>query len=323
MKTSTKTQPANSQRELLLASARQVLAQVAAWTDCLFGDGARNRLAGLRRFPELDMSKFRRPGSGGCHTEESPLLIFIGRAYDFVSSGEWGGTREDLATLLKDLTPLAYLLRSDTAIVDQMGYPGIDPDATALLLSIWNQLSARLALAHEEPISLQQLAVLAGLAEKTVRMLARATRGGHASSRGDSSVYTYKEGSRTRVSAAEAMRWLSLRPDFKPTRFGSVDLQPRTQLALSTTLQQLRAASKLSIPELIRRCGLPQAAATAYEQLEDGWWQPADIDLEVFDGAALKRLAMSLGAARPAAFVRSVAEVLAPFKIQREIKQAR
>jgi hypothetical protein len=321
MKTSTEASNGIAERALVVASLRQVLAHLAVWTNLMFGDGASARLAKVADFPTGDIRDFITPGSGGRLTERSPLVGLVAQAYDFVTSGAWSGTRDDLDTALGDLTPLEALLRQETSISDQRGDTHFDLDGVSRLLNVLDRAWARFALAHERPVTLPQLAVLAGLAEKTVRMLAKAERKGKQIVRDDPNIYTHKAGTRTWVGCAEAHRWLGLRPDFKPTRFGTINLEPRTQLALASTLRQLREKVKLEIPELVKRCALPAETETAYEDLEFGWWGP-ELDIEAFEVPALKRLAMALGVKQPAPFVQAIAEILAPFKIQRQIEMA-
>jgi hypothetical protein len=310
-----------TERTLVLASVRHILAHLAYWMNLMFGDGASARLAKLADFPKLDIRDFVARGSGGRLTEESPLISLLARAYDFTTNGEWSGTLNDLGTTLDDLTPIEALLKKETAISDQRGETHFDPEGIKLLLNVLERSWGRFALASERAINLQQLALLAGLAEKTVRMLARVERKGKRVLQDDRHIHTYKEGARTLVRCSEARRWLARRPDFRPTRFSVVNLEPKTQLALGMTLRQLREKRNLGISELLRRCSLPVELADSYEALEWGWWG-TELEVEAFDVAALKRLAMALGMGRPGIFVKSAATILAPFIWQRQIERA-
>jgi hypothetical protein len=71
----------------------------------------------------------------------------------------------------------------------------------------------------------------------------------------------------------------------------------------------------------LKRCGLPAELEAVYEAIEFGWWG-AELEIEAFDVPALKRVAMALGVSRRGLFVQAVAEILAPFDIQRRIQMA-
>ncbi|MGZ8212887.1 MAG: helix-turn-helix domain-containing protein [Methylosarcina sp.] len=71
--------------------------------------------------------------------------------------------------------------------------------------------NARAALDNGDDLSLKELAILAGVDERTVRNAA--------SSKDATSLKTKKSGGSTIVDSEEAKRWLASRPDFKPTEY--------------------------------------------------------------------------------------------------------
>lgn len=309
-------------KEAAIASVRHVLVAVAWWTTCLFDENAHERLA---KVPNLhpassDAKDLCAMNSAGQIAERSLLIPLIGRAYDLFWTGVWDGSLEQLDVARSELTPLAQLLSMPIALVGPYGDALVDADVVDLLLPLIDGLVARRALAHGQCVSLPHMALLSGLAEKTIRMAAKPQRVSKGRVKhNDSVLYTFKDGQRTWVKADEAARWLSQKPSYKPMKltFGRVNLQPKTTLELSATLTSLRESKGLTAQELIEKCGLPLEAVAAYEELEGGWPTAATINIKYFDVPALLQLSAVLNVRQRPTFVQAVREIFTTLEISK------
>jgi hypothetical protein len=207
-------------RDLVMASTRFLLGAIADWTVTIFDDGASKRLAGRGSSVWVQPIYFNPQDLGSVKTtmaqiEGSKALQSIEKAYEFILSGFWPGTEEQLDALYRDLIPFWTLIERN-GLCDQMETDLLDPDAATAVIYVCQLFEARRQLLHGESITLPQLALLSGLTEKTIRMGAiRAKR-----SRQD--IPTYKAGSRTLVRADVAARWLAERSDETSSLQGSV-----------------------------------------------------------------------------------------------------
>lgn len=310
----------HSPRALAVASVRYVLASVAGWTNFLFDESAQERLAKLGEgFPSSrDIKEFTDPNSAGGHSERSLLIPLIGRTYDLVKTGVWNGTLEQLDVAQAELTPLWNLLKSPYVLCGPYDDPLIKPEAAQHLLPLIDNLFARRELARNRLISLPRIALLSGLAEKTIRMTAKPERLARGRVKPDDpALFTIKDGQRTWVKADEAQRWLSLKPGFKPTTCSSEgpNLQPKTTLELSATLSSLREAAQLSPAELVARCNLPTSAVKTYEKLEEGWCDPKDVNTKQFDVPVLLQMSKVLKVRQRPTFVQAVREIFTTIEI--------
>lgn len=162
---------------------------------------------------------------------------------------------------------------------------------------------ARKSLDAGESVDIKELAALARVAEKTLRMATHSTRPG--------AMRVRKDGHWAYIEAAEALAWLGRRNDFHPTRERGDSLN---QTAVSTA-EELAATCKRwtelanSTPEsLARALGWSAAQMKAYDRLLAG-----DITDQMtrFPPQTLCALAEHLHMPKPREFARDAFRVLA------------
>lgn len=250
----------------------------------------------------------------GPFVEESTTLRNFSRIYDFVTTGQWPGTEADLLEVRHELTPIGEVIQVN--FIGPAGDDLIPEEARAKIQLIFEHLLARLALHEMSELDLRQVALLSGLAEKTVRMAATRTGDGP-------ELNTFKKDNRTWVTCEEALHWLSTKRGFRPTRFVDQDFMPTV---VPTDLRQLRwglrsqrERVRLSIDDLASRLAWDDRTRGEYERLEaDG----QEFDPRVFHVPGLLALALALRVGDPAAFAKAAARILAELVIEQEIAAA-
>jgi transcriptional regulator with XRE-family HTH domain len=304
----------------LLAAGRRVLTAIGAWTNLLFDGSAGKRLLEIPISPDgvipADQdAAYQAARSAGGRVENSIVLSNLALAIDFVATGEWPGTFDELDGADDALTPFRAILTAD-AMIDSYGTGVVFSADRDALIPVLDALLARILLAKEKSLTLQQVGVLAGLSEKTVRMAA-------IKKSGNPDLHTHRDGNSTLVRAQEAERWLGLRPSYKPTRIrsdlGALNLAPRTQNQMATLLSSLRQRAGLPLDELALRLNLTAEQAASYARIEEPWWGPDDADASLFDIALLTRIARVLNVERPLEFVRALADIFIPYQIDLQI----
>lgn len=180
------------------------------------------------------------------------------------------------------------------------------------VVALTNALNARYNLDNGSDLTIEQLAALAGLSEKTIRMAANPRHDGH--------LRTHKLGNRTVISADDALAWLEQRGDFRPSRL--VQFRPGQYQGDATTLagvlKQARNALGLRTPgEVVARIKGDAMAETTYAALEKETWRPLQAGL---DARGLMDLALALELPAPDAFARWVLE-LSEHRLLAEAKQ--
>jgi hypothetical protein len=308
-------------REQFLAAGRRALATIAAWTNFLFDGGAGTRLTDIPLPPDGvfvadDPSCYIDVRSAGGRIEDSIVLRNIERAFEFTQSGQWRGPLEELSGVVTALEPFRVLLKLNAISGPYTDARFRDEDRDALL-RVLDSLLARRWLANGSPMNLAQIALLADLSEKSVRMAATGRDR-------NPDLLTYKDGTQTLVKAEEAERWLRSRPSYKPTQIhgdvGSISLLARTNHQVAQLLTSFRERAKLSIEQLGRRMQWNPQQTAMYEQLEGGWWDQGDVDVTLFDVANVVRLAGIFKIPEPLEFVRSISTVLLPYQIEQQVK---
>ncbi|GHD72586.1 hypothetical protein GCM10007164_20370 [Luteimonas padinae] len=137
------------------------------------------------------------------------LITTVGDLAVYAWEGEWRGSQSQLATALHEVGTISELLPAGFMHPD--GTDLIDIRQKQALERLINAAHARHALDDDEELSIEWLAALAGVAEKTIRA---------ATSRGASNpIPVENRKHRAWIKAEDALAWLSRRPDFKPTRF--------------------------------------------------------------------------------------------------------
>lgn len=177
-----------------------------------------------------------------------------------------------------------------------------DVSKTALR-QLLNAVNARKSLDSGESVDIKELAALARVAEKTVRMATHSTRPG--------AMRVRKEGHWASIDAGEALAWLGRRSDFHPTRQrGSAVDQPLITSAedLATTCKRWRAHKGVDAAALAEALDWPALQRKAYEKLEAG--ELTD-QITRFPPQALLALGEYLGMPQPREFARQAFRVLA------------
>jgi hypothetical protein len=311
-------------KQAVLAAGRRVLTTIAAWTNFLFDGGAGTRLAEKTLPPDGvistdDPAAYLDARSAGGRIEDSIVLRNLDMAFDFARTGQWRGPIEELVGVVNALEPFRGLLELN-ALSGPYNDARLPDDDRDVLLHILNSLLARRWLANGAALTLPQIALLADLSEKSVRMAATGRDR-------NPDLRTYKEGTQTLVKAEEAERWLRSRPDYKPTQIhgdvGSISLLARTNHQVAILLSSFRERAKLSIDDLKDQMGWTPQKAEMYVQLEGGWWEQGDVDVSLFDLSTVVRLARVFQIDTPLEFVRSISTVLLPYQIEQQINSQR
>jgi hypothetical protein len=301
----------NFSRDEFLASLRALLVGFVEWSEFILGTDLVHR-------PDQSQSRggdFSRPNSAGQTIEKSLLVERMKQVYDFVTTGSWD--EESLDEFAHEFGVLAQLCRIDLESPGGVDLaPSIDsprlPTPQQMCQRVLDHAQARVSLLRNEPLELTELAMLAGLAEKTVRMAANP--------KAKDCIVIFKDGHRTYVAPDEALRWLSPRPGFKATRIrdGLQSVRTYTSLdSLAWHLRKLREAAGLSLPQLSKLLKWSKAQRNAYRQLEDA---SVDLDPRPLTVPHLINLGQRLGIADSRQFARNAATLLAPIAIDRECR---
>lgn len=285
--------------------------------NCIYDQGAYARLLELDpavapsvryNTGELDWSQ---PNCAGPRLENALALKSLDRIYDYVTTGEWHGNEQDLEDVLHELGPLQGIARG----LELEGPTGdlIPADARLKLKTAMDHLNAREALRHGSPLDLRQIALLAGLAEKTVRMAAMRTGEGP-------ELATVRQDNRTWVEAAEALRWLSGKRNFRPTKFRELDRvqtpEPTTIAQLRWSLRTLREHKNLTTKELANRLKWDPQTVAEYRRLEEGANDP---NFAILTVKRLLQVATLFEVSDPHAFARAAARIVANAAIDAEL----
>jgi len=311
-------------KEQFLAAGRRALATIAAWTNLLFDGGAGTRLTDIPLPPDGvfsadELASYLDVRSAGGRIEDSIVLTNIDRAFEFTRTGQWSGTIEELVGVVNALEPFRILLELN-AISGPYSDARFRDDDRDVLLRVLNSLLARRWLASGSAMTLAQIAQLADLSEKSIRMAATGRDR-------NPDLLTYKDGTQTLVKAEEAERWLRSRPTYKPTQIHgdkrSISLLARTNHQLAQMLTSIRERAKISVEQVGRRMEWSPEQTEMYEQLEGGWWAQGNVDVSFFDIATVVRMARIFKIEEPLEFVRSVTTVLLPYQIEQHVNSQR
>lgn len=175
----------------------------------------------------------------------------------------WSGIpgRTHALDLLHELSVPDELLGGN--LVTPLGDDLVSRETRDLVRRIVNASHARHDIDEGESVSIERLAALAGVTERTIRA---ATNPKH-----PNAVPITKDGHWTFIEAPHALKWLSQRKDFVPTQ--GTDNRPRTAvLASSLTAgeawKKWREAAGLEIGTLAERLGWSAGQARTYESVE-------------------------------------------------------
>ena len=297
----------------LMTSMRVLLVGLAEWVEQFLEPGVIPR--GIDSAQPGRSADFSRPGVAGRVIEESHFIWRMQQVFEFVTTGVWSeGDLEEFGHELHGFRGLC-----DLSLMSEVGMPlapSIDvhrlPTPQQMCRLVLDHCEARWMLYRDERIDLTQVAMLAGLAEKTVRMAANP--------KGKDPLATVKDGHRTFVEPAEALRWLSTKPGFRPTLM--TDRQARSESylsidSLSQHCRDLRERTGLSPAALLKALRWSRAAQTSYRQLEH---LAPDLDPRPLTVPRLLELGHALRVEDATGFARSAALVLAPIAIDLECR---
>ena len=299
----------------LLGATRKILADIATWTENLYDAGVSERLIGV--LPEFESNKdWNVTGSGGPVIERSIIVGHVGRAFDYLNTNVWHGDPSNLWSTLKELTPLYGLLESPFAIIDPTEN-AIHAEAAASVFHILEEFFARVNFEFEdEALELKELATIAGLAEKTVRMAA-------VGQDRNPDLVTFKVGSRTYVSIEESRRWLATKKiDYRPTEYSDEQflppVDPKTMDELGPYLRTIREKVNLPIDEVGSRLGWDETTLEAYRAIEEG---AGDIDLTSITLEVVMQLGQAICPSESSELVRVIDRVLHPHLLEMKISK--
>jgi transcriptional regulator with XRE-family HTH domain len=253
----------------VIGATRQILFEIGLWTENLFDADAPKRLIGDVTTREvLEEHDWEATGSAGSVIEQSVILGHMSRVIDCLNANEWHGDPSNLYHTYKELTPFHGLLEEDNALITPVDN-AITPRPASLVLRALDIFFARVRLElDDEPLELKELAAIAGLKEKTVRMAAIGQDK-------NPDLVTFKDGSRTYVQPEEAKRWLAKKnSDYRPIDWATDQflppVDPNNLQELGPYLRELREKSGRTLEEFNTRLGWSTETTHAYQALEEG-----------------------------------------------------
>ena len=131
--------------------------------------------------------------------KDSPLCYDISCAYDYALGLRYGDINNP-EDFLDGMGGFTFFAQSVIGYIEDSKYK-----------FLYDLTSARATLDNGDYLNLKELALLASVDERTVRNVA--------SSKDANRLNTKKSGGSTIIENEEAKRWLSSRPDFKPTQY--------------------------------------------------------------------------------------------------------
>ena len=305
------------QKAELLGATRRILTEIADWTESLYDSGAGERLIGASSSSSSKSDKdWKVTGSAGSVIERSIVIGHIGRVIDCLNTNVWHGDPSNLAATYNELTPFHGVLESNSALMSAVD-DAIDQDAGSSVYQVLDIFFARVKLElDQEALELPELAAIAGLAEKTVRMAA-------VGQNRNPDLVTFKDGSRTFVKPEEASRWLATKNvDYRPIEWSEDQflppVDPKDMHELGPYLRILREKLDESPADLGLRLGWNEKTIEAYIAIEEG---RTSINLALFTFELLVQLAQTLCPAESSDLVRIVDRVIHPRLLEVKIEQ--
>lgn len=265
-------------RETAQGAAISLLEGFASLANELFDAEAGKRLLDPGR-DSAEPDKLRYP-------DQTQLVPLVADLADFAWEGTWHSDDASLLDAFHLAGPLNELLVAGLILPD--GIPIFPNENRDTLQSVMAAATARYALLEGDDLTFDQLAALARVAEKTVRMAANPkiknalrTESG--------------PGNRTYIKADNALQWLRRRKDFKETRL-NVNIGDQQAIRSPRDLAQMcslfRRKADLSLPQLRKKLGWSASEALAYQNMEQGLLDEASV---AFSSAGLVNLAHALG----------------------------
>jgi hypothetical protein len=282
---------ANLSIEDVLAAETDAYLTCAFRLSYLFGEPA------IERMLQLPPNGLKATMEGRTATvADAPLLAATAFDYAWLGKAPRHGHVDDLVT---DLAAIGQFFSVDSGMdAHDRSLPysvigGIP--SNEILASLCRAAHARWAISSDMDVSLPDLAALARVSDKTIRMAANPKVPG--------ALKTKKLGNRTVVSPEDALAWLSRRPDFRPTDT-STAAPGGALVAVPDQLRNARqsAESAERFAAALAASGIPQ---DTWMSLEGGAGHP---DLAGLEAGRLIAFARHLELLHPEEFARRVIE---------------
>lgn len=229
------------------------------------------------------------------------LAATTGELAVYGQEGEWSQEPTRLEEALHEIGAITELLSGNFMLPD--GTDLFDQEARRTLNRIINAAHARKQLDDDGELSIEQLAALAGVAEKTIRS---------ATSRSAANpIPVDNRKHRAWIKAGDARAWLSRRPDFKPTRFRNDGPSQPLINDPATLVQACRTwltHADISLDTLGTGLGWPVHAVDALRAVID---RRPEAGFQALSPALLKQFASRVGMPQPDEFARQAYRVLA------------
>lgn len=177
--------------------------------------------------------------------------------------GTWHSDSVDVLDYLHDIGTAVELLSGRFML--PAGADCLSEENRRAIELVATAAQARWSLSEGVDIRIEDLAALAGVAERTIRAATNPSTP-HA-------IPITKQGHWTWIQAKDALEWLSRRKDFMPTRL--VGLGPQASLlhsseSLGHACRQWRSQKNVPIKVLAKQLTWTPAQTAGYAQLEDG-----------------------------------------------------
>lgn len=226
----------------------------------------------------------------------------------FAWEGEWRLDDNALADALHEFTTALEASRGNFILPD--GTDLLSQESADHLELLANAATARQSLAAGEPVTVELLAALAGVAEKTVRMASNPKNA--------QPLQVTKDGHWTVIAAQDALAWLARRGDFKPTRMGNNQPVLVVSTDIAKALGECIAQLNLTIETLARRAKLDKKGAAALGLLVAGEIASAS---DALSPSQLKSVASALDFEDPDAFAKTAYQLIALAAANRVIER--
>ena len=230
------------------------------------------------------------------------------RLATYAWDGTWSGNDNNLLDALSELSTAAEATRGMFMLPD--GSELYSQEEAANLLLLQTAATARRELNEGESIRVEDLAALAGIAEKTVRMATNP--------KSSNPLQVTKQGHWTLITASDALAWLERRGDFKPTRMDTATPLLTTLSDLAEAIKERMARLGKTLQATAREVHFNKSTAAALEKLLAS---PTESDGTGLKPSQLKALADVLEFGDPVAFATKAYQLLAIAAADREIQR--
>lgn len=291
-------------RDEAALAAEDFLVGMAVFAQHIFNFAQAAQLVGFapEEFEKISRFGDRRSIPYRLDPDRYELVRLYGSLADYAWEGIWFGNEVSLEEAMTEAETIGQILTSGSPH-DPYGEPCIDEKSLATLGTVLNAANARRELdLPDGQLGLGQVAVLANVSDKTIRMAANPKLENH--------LKTENDGKGTIVHSDDARAWLERRPGFKATRLNAgLSGQPQIVDAsiLATTCNRYREQAGLSLKDLRAKLKWSAEEALAYQNMERGAFSA---DAPVFDSIRLLSLARTLAFPDPEQFTRDAIRVV-------------